>query len=211
MLELPYLLQQTLACILQTVLYFPKSAVFKQKRMRTFNRSSKSRLHTCLDHIVYTGARNEEKQAAARLISSYTLTPPSRTCTHAHTHAYSHTHTHTRTCTHTQSLCICRSLQRGEASSSACDQAATFLNFASAAAGPAVQAACQGSGDPDQPGMMFSGDKLVPLASWKGASLGPDVRFGSTVTAVHYNSRLFINAKRCSLVFSALKALHRKH
>ena len=132
----------------------------------------------------------QKKQAAARLISSHTLTATSRTCTHAHTHAYSHTHIHTRTCTHTQGLCICRRLQRGEASSSACDQAATFLNFASAAAGPAIQAACQGSGDPDQPRMMFSGDKLVPLASWKGASLGPDVRFGSTVTAVHYNSWL---------------------
>ncbi|KAL0044796.1 hypothetical protein WJX82_009971 [Trebouxia sp. C0006] len=69
-----------------------------------------------------------------------------------------------------------KSLQGGEASSSACDQAATFLTFASFAAGPAIQAACQGSGDPDQPGMVFSGDKLVPLASWKGASLGPEVR-----------------------------------
>ncbi|KAL0024884.1 hypothetical protein WJX79_010740 [Trebouxia sp. C0005] len=69
-----------------------------------------------------------------------------------------------------------KSLQRGEASSSACDQAATFLTFASAAASPAIQAACQGSGDPTQPGMVFSEDKLVPLASWKGASLGPEVR-----------------------------------
>ena len=157
---------------------------------------------TCLDHIVYTGARKEEKQAAARLISSHTLTATSRTCTHPHTHAYSHTHTHTRTCTHTQSLCICRSLQRGEASSSACDQAATFLNFASAAAGPAVQAACQGRGDPDQPGMVFSGAKLVPLVSWKGASLGPDVRFGSTLTAVHCNSWLFIKLMPKGVVFS---------
>ncbi|DBB01980.1 TPA: hypothetical protein ACH3X1_000566 [Trebouxia sp. C0004] len=69
-----------------------------------------------------------------------------------------------------------KSLRRGEASSSACDQASTFLTFASAAAGPAVQAACQGSRDPDQPGMVFSRDKLVPLASWKGASLGPELR-----------------------------------
>lgn len=69
-----------------------------------------------------------------------------------------------------------KSLQRGEASSSACDQAATFLTFASDSAAPAIRAACQGSGDPDQPGMVFAENKLVPLASWKGASLYPAVR-----------------------------------
>ncbi len=126
------------------------------------------------------------------------------TCMHICTYVY----THACTCLHTQSLCIYRSLQRGEASSSACDQAATFLTFASAAASPAIQAACQGSGDPDQPGMVFSGDKLVPLASWKGASLGHEVRSGSTVTTLHYDTWLLIKLtpKGCS----TRKNLHKK-
>jgi hypothetical protein len=124
---------------------------------------------------------------------------------HARTHACTHVYTHAHPCLHTQSWCICRSLQRGEASSSACDQAATFLTFASAAASPAIQAACQGSGDPDQPGMVFSGDKMVPLASWKGASLGPEVRSGSTVKTLHFNSWLLIKLMPKGVVISFSK------
>lgn len=74
-------------------------------------------------------------------------------------------------------LCICRSLQAGEATSSTSEQAADFLAFGSAALAPAVQAACQEpAGDHNEPSLVFSGEKLIPLASWKGARLGPQLR-----------------------------------
>ena len=57
--------------------------------------------------------------------------------------------------------------------------------------------------------MVFSGDKLVPLASWKGASLGPEVRFGSIVQPLHFNSWLLIKLLLKGVVMTFLEALHK--
>ncbi|KAL3158706.1 hypothetical protein ABBQ32_14140 [Trebouxia sp. C0010 RCD-2024] len=74
-----------------------------------------------------------------------------------------------------------RSLQEGASSSSSVQQAASFLTFTAADLAPAVAAACQHAehaveDDQDEPDaankLQFSGDRMIPLASWTGTGLG---------------------------------------
>ena len=98
-------------------------------------------------------------------------------------------HTAAKLRSHCPLRCDARSLQGNTASSSSSssgEQAVSFLAFAAADLAPAVAAACQHAEhvvrddpadvdehDGDGFQLQYSGDRIIPLASWVGTPLGP--------------------------------------
>ena len=75
-------------------------------------------------------------------------------------------------------LCACRALKNDTeaASSSTAVPAASILSFAGSTGTAAVAAACQDISNRGIGDVVFSEGRSIPLAAWKGVSLGPEPR-----------------------------------